>query len=177
MLVYIIVIILFIAGLLYISSRIRKAAGEAFEPETIENEKFYIFKPEGYLHPINGDSTFPFEAYSRELGERNAGRLKKSLVKLEEFPGLKFKDVRAKARKNADEVFSDVLLEDAPEGQKVCQIEAGKTEDEITRLIFHKIVESRSQQKTFDLQISILEAHADEYIKRISDMINSFTVK
>lgn len=177
MLFYIIAIALFVAVLIYISSRIRKAASAAFEPETIENENFYIFKPEGYLNPINNDGKYPFEAYTRELGDKGAGRLRKSLVTLEETSGLNFNDARKKAKQTADEVFSETVFKDTPDGQKICQIEAGKTEDEISRLIFHKIIESRAQQKTYDLQISILEAHADEYIKRISDMINSFTVK
>lgn len=176
MLAYVIFIALFVGFLLYVSSRIRRAANEAFEPETIENEKFKIFKPEGYLNPLDENTKFPFEAYSRELGEKSAGRLKKSLVKLEEIPGLNFDAAREKAKQNADEVFSEVMLA-APSEQRICQIEAKKTDDGISRLVFHKIVESERKEKTFDLQISILEAHADEYMKRISDMINSFTVK
>ena len=50
-------------------------------------------------------------------------------------------------------------------------------EDEVNRLVFHKIVESENQNKTYDLEVSIIEANEDEYIGKASELINSFTVK
>lgn len=177
MIYYLIFIGVFIAVLLFISSRIRRAASTAFEPETIENAEYKISKPAGFLHPLNNDSGLPFEAYSRELGEKGAGRLRKSLVKLSVNDGLKFKDARQKAKKDADNVYSETFPENIPQGQKICLIEGEKTEDEITRLVFHKIVESKNQNKTYDLEVTVLEANEDEYIGRASEFINSFTVK
>lgn len=177
MIYYLIFLGLFIAVLLFISSRIRRVASRAFEPETIENAEFKISKPAGFLHPLNNDSGFPFEAYSREFGEKGAGRLRKSLVKMNVYDGLNFKNACQTAKKNADNVYSETTPGNVPKGQKICMMEGEKTEDDVKRLVFHKIVESKNQNKTYDLEVSILEANEDEYIGKASEFINSFTVK
>jgi hypothetical protein len=177
MIYYLIFIALFIAVLLFISSRIRRAANTAFEPEVVETAEFKINKPEGYLHPLNNGSAFPFEAYSRELGEKGAGRLRKSLVKMSVSDGLNFGKTLKSVKQNADNIYSETIPENVPQGQKICLLEGYKTEDGIKRAVFHKIVESRNQNKTYDLEVSVLEANEDEYIAKASELINSFTVK
>lgn len=179
MLFYLLFIAVFIAVLLFISSRIRNAASAAYEPEKIERENFSINKPEGYLNPVEWTETVPFEAYTREVGERAAGRLRKSLVKLTVSDGLNFDNLRKDLKKNAEEFVSTVFDENAPEGQKICLIETKKTdqEKEITTVFLNKIVESRRQNKTYDLEISVLEDYRDEFENRIAEMINSFTLK
>ena len=177
MIYYLIFIGLFIAVLMFISSRIRRVASRAFEPETIENVEFKINKPEGYLNPINNGSEYPFEAYTRELGEKSAGRLRKSIVKMSVNDGLIFKNSCESAKRNVDNVYSETILENVPKGQQICLIEGEKMEDEVNRFVFHKIVESENQNKTYDLEVSILEANEDEYIGKATELINSFTVK
>ncbi len=177
MIYYFIFIALFIGVLLFISSRIRRVANTAFEPETIETPEFKINKPEGFLHPLNNDSGFPFEAYSRDLGEKGAGRLRKSLVKMSVNDGLQFGKVLKSVKQNADNIYSETIPEKVPQGQKICLLEGYKTEDDIKRAVFYKIVESRNQNKTYNLEVTVLEADEDEYIGRASELINSFTVK
>lgn len=177
MLFYLLFIAIFIAILLFISSKIRKAANEAYEPEQIERENFSIYKPEGYLNPVEFTEKMPFEAYTRELGERSAGRLRKSLAKLTVTDGLNFDNLRKEIKKNAEEFVSTVFDENAPEGQRTCLIETKKTENEITTVYVNKIVESRRQKKTYNLEVSILEDHRDEFDERIGEMLESFTLK
>lgn len=177
MIYYLIFIGLFIAVLMFVSSRIRRVANRAFEPETVETAEFKINKPEGYLHPLNNDSKFAFEAYSRELGEKGAGRLRKSLVKLNVNEGSNFGKVVRSVKQNADNIYSETAPENVPPNQKICLLEGYKTEDGIKRTVFHKIVESRNQNKTYDLEVTVLEANEDEYIGKASELINSFTVK
>src|SRR5947209_4631995 len=64
----ILIIGLILVGLMvYASTRIRRNAAEAFEPETIVTPEFSIKKPEGMLHVLNGDRRYAFEAYSRDF--------------------------------------------------------------------------------------------------------------
>ena len=177
MIYYLLFLLLFITVLLFISSRIRRVANRAFDPEIIETPEFKINKPEGYLHPLNNDSGLPFEAYSRELGEKGGGRLRKSLVKMSVNDGLNFSKVLKSAKQNADNIYSETIPEKVPQGQKICLLEGYKTEDDIKRAVFHKIVESRNQNKTYNLEVTVLEANEDEYIPKASELINSFTVK
>lgn len=178
MIFYILVIVAFIGILLFISSKIRNAASAAFEPEQIERENFSIYKPEGYLNPVDYTEKTPFEAYTREVGERAAGRLKKSVVKLTVSDGLNFDNLRREIKKDAQIFVSTEFDEHAPDGQKICIIETKKeNEDEVATVILNKIVESRRQKKTYNLEVSILEQAEDEYEDRINRMLNSFKVK
>lgn len=178
MLFYILAIAAFIAILLFISSKIRNAASAAFEPEQIEREHFRVYKPEGYLNPVDYTEKTPFEAYTREVGERAAGRLRKSLVKLTVSDGLNFDGLRKEIKKDAQEFVSTEFEENAPEGQKICLIETKKeNEDEVVTVILNKIVESRRQRKTYNLEISVLEQAREEYEDRINRMFDSFEVK
>lgn len=63
--------LILVALMAYASTRIKKNAAAAFDPETIETDEFIIQKPEGFLHNINGDPKYMFEAYSKELSKRN----------------------------------------------------------------------------------------------------------
>lgn len=177
MLFYLLFIAAFIALLLFVSSKIRKAASAAYEPEQIERENFRIYKPEGYLNPVEWTEKKPFEAYTRELGERSAGRLRKSLAKLTVSDGLVFDNLRKEIKKNAEQFVSVRFDEEAPEGERICLIETKKEADEITTVFLNKIVESRRQKKTYDLEISILEEYRDEYEERIDRMLDSFALK
>ncbi|CAN5747675.1 hypothetical protein BH20ACI4_BH20ACI4_34280 [soil metagenome] len=177
MLFYLLFIAAFIALLLFVSTKIRNAANQAYEPERIEREKFSINKPEGYLNPVEWTESVPFEAYTRELGERSMGRLRKSLVKLTASDGLNFDNLRKEIKTNAPEFVSTVFDENAPDGQRVCLIETKNTEKEITTVFLNKIVESRKQKKTYNLEISVLEDYRDEYENKIAELINSFTLK
>ncbi|MFN0277719.1 MAG: hypothetical protein ACKVRN_03860 [Pyrinomonadaceae bacterium] len=63
--------LILVALMVYASTRIKKTAAAAFEQETIETDEFIIQKPEGFLHNLNGDPKFVFEAYSREYSKAN----------------------------------------------------------------------------------------------------------
>lgn len=63
--------LILVALMIYASTRIKKIAADAFEPETIETEEFSIEKPSGFLHNLNGDPKFTFEAYSKDFSKAN----------------------------------------------------------------------------------------------------------
>ncbi len=180
MLLYIIFIAVFIGILLFISSRVRNGASAAFEPEAIDKKDFKIFKPEGYLTPIEEASDYPFEAFTREVGERKAGRLRKSKAKMEIYDGLQFEEICTQTRKNFPEIVSEIIYDGVPEGQEICLIEAREPEndeDSVGKLFFHKIIESTPNRKTYDLEVMVLEAHIEEFELRKNRLIESFQVK
>jgi len=63
--------LLLVALMIYLSTRIKKTAAAAFDAETIETDEFVIQKPEGFLHNLNGDPKFIFEAYSKDFSKAN----------------------------------------------------------------------------------------------------------
>lgn len=178
MIFYLLFIAGFIALLLFISTKIRNAASAAYEPENIERDNFSIYKPEGFLNPVDYTEKTPFEAYTREVGERAAGRLRKSLVKLTVSDGLNFDNLRKEIKQNAQEFVSTEFDENAPENQRICLIETiSENDNEVKTVILNKLVESRNQKKTFNLEISVLEQAREEYENRIDEMLESFSVK
>ena len=63
--------LLLVAFMVWASTRIKKTAAAAFDAETIETGEFIIQKPEGFLHNLNGDPKYIFEAYSKEYSKAN----------------------------------------------------------------------------------------------------------
>lgn len=63
--------LLLVAFMVWASTRIKKTAAAAFDEETIETDEFIIQKPEGFLHNLNGDPKYIFEAYSKEYSKAN----------------------------------------------------------------------------------------------------------
>ncbi len=63
--------LILVALMVYASTRIKKITAQAFEAETIETDEFSIQKPDGFLHNLNGDPKYIFEAYSKEYSKAN----------------------------------------------------------------------------------------------------------
>ncbi|CAN5480232.1 hypothetical protein BH18ACI1_BH18ACI1_20690 [soil metagenome] len=174
--------ILIIGGVLVlvmviVSTQIKKSAERAFEPEIVETEDFRLVKPEGFVHPIRDDSGYAFEAYSKDYGERGERNIWRAQVYLTVSANLDFVSACKNVRQEADKVLAENILQAAPEGEKMCLIESEKSEREVNFYEIRKIIESKKQQKTYDLQILVLKAFRDNYVGRIDELINSFRLK
>ncbi len=169
--------IVVVALMVFVSTKIKKSAGQAFVPEFIEKDEFTIAKPEGFMSPLEGNSDFLFEAYSREYGEKKTRNVRQAQAFLTVTNGLNFDGEGAKAKSLADKILSERVLGNASGDEKVFLLESEKTEDDFPMIDFRKIVESRKRQKTYNLQVSVLPPFRDVYIHRINEMINSFRLK
>jgi hypothetical protein len=63
--------LLLVAFMAWASTRIKRNAAAAYAAETIETDEFVIQKPEGFLHNLNGDPRYVFEAYSKDFSKVN----------------------------------------------------------------------------------------------------------
>src|SRR5262245_480612 len=61
--------LILVALMVWASTKIKRQAAEAFEPEEIEIDGFAVSKPEGFLHVINSRTNDLFEAYTKDFGE------------------------------------------------------------------------------------------------------------
>lgn len=103
--------LILVALMVYASTRIKRTAAAAWESETIDTEEFTIEKPAGFLHVLNGDPKFIFEAYSREFGVETAANLRAARAELTAKSGTSRRDeVRAikKTGKLIDETYETV---------------------------------------------------------------------
>lgn len=169
--------ILFVALMVYVSTKIKRSAASAYEPEEIDTKDFGIIKPDNLMHPFRDKSEYAFEAYSKDFGDGDARSIWRAHALLKVLPATDFRTERANIKKSADKVLSDEVEENPPAGQKIRTLETLETEDEHLRHNFWKIVEDTKAEKVYKLKVSVLEAHLEDYQEKAQEMIESFHVK
>ncbi|MDQ3063875.1 MAG: hypothetical protein M3R14_13595 [Acidobacteriota bacterium] len=165
--------VILVALMAFVSTKIKKSAAQAFEPEMIETEDFKIIKSKGFINPINEDSAFAFEAYTKELGENDAKNFRQAQAGLRIITDSNFEAVCGNAKVSADKILSEKWFENP----RVYLLESEKIENDVTIISLWKIVENIRKRKIYELQISVLEAYREDYAARTNEMINSFIAK
>lgn len=168
---------LIVALMVYVSTKIKRSAAEAYEPEFIERDDFTIQKPEGFLSPLEPRDGFLFEAYSRDYGEKEMRNTRQATAFLTVDSGLNLEAELEKIKDSAAKILSEKVLETGAGGEKICLLEIEKRENGFPAIEFWKIVESAEMKKTFSLQIWALQPFREIYIDRINEMTNSFRLK
>lgn len=164
-----------VALMVYVSTQIKKSAAAAYEPENIETEEFKIYKPEGFIYPLNDDSGLAFVANSKEWGKNEAGKFRQAKAAARTISNSDFKTVCETAKKSVGKIVSKRYVENAPDGQRIFLLEGETFEDSIKIMTFWKIVENK--QKIYELKAAVIEAYADEFADKLKEMVASFTVK
>ena len=165
--------LILVALMVFVSTKIKKSAAQAFEPEAIETEDFRINKPEGFINPINEDSAFAFEAYTKELGENDAKNFRQAQANLRIITDSDFEAVCGNAKASADKILSEKWFENP----RIYLLESEKIENDVPIISSWKIVENIRNRKIYELQISLIEAYREDYVARTNELINSFIVK
>lgn len=174
MVFYLLLVVAFGATLFFISSRIKKAAREAFESETIDGDEFAIVKPEGFINPIKDESDFAFEAYSKDFGTgENSGNFNQAEILVSVFPDADFAEICEAAKKNAGEILS----EEFSEPEKSCLIKSEETLENVTAYNFYKIIESDARRKVYQLKVFVLQDSLPDYQNRVDETLESFRLK
>ena len=168
-LLYVGVLVVFVVILFTISSQIRKAAKLAFESEIVDTGEFTIVKPEGFISPVNDESEYLFEAYSKDFGAGDAGNLRKAQAFVKGSANKNFADACAAAKKNAGNILSEEVSE------KACLIKGEETLKNASAYNFYKIIESDG--KIYELKISVLQEFLDDYQNRVDEILASFRLK
>ncbi len=159
-----------VALMVYASTKIKKSAAQAYEEETIDREDFFLVKPEGLLNPIRSESEFAFEAYSKDYGEEEAGKIRQVLVTLKVLTDKKFTEVCRAAKQSVDKILSEEKI-----GKGTFLLKGEKAETGVETEIYHKII--ADEQKIYDLEITVLGETREAYEERIDRLIESFRVK
>jgi hypothetical protein len=142
--------IILVALMAYASTKIKRAASEAFETEIFETEGFKITKPDGFIIPVKENSEFLFETYSKDFAEDEAEKFNQCWAVVVENGGTE----------NSSEI-----------------IESEKIEDDVTIKNFVKNLVNPSLNKTYELEISVLPYYQEQYSDRIKMMLESFSLK
>jgi hypothetical protein len=164
-----------VALMVFVSTKIKKSAATAFEREVIDTKDFVIIKPEGLINPLRDKSEFAFEAYSKEFGKNDAEEFNQMSAHLKIISQASFEETCENTKKSVSEILSENVSKN--KGQNISLIEGRKSENEVQFFSIWKIVKSIERQKIYQLQVVVLENYREEYAKRLSEMLESFTVK
>ncbi len=164
-----------VAAMVFVSTKIKRSAAQAFEPERVEKKEFIIIKPRGFMTPVESDSGFAFEAYSRDYGEKKMRNTRQSEAFLTVTDKLSFAAECEKVRKTAGDILSERVFSDG--GEKICLLEAEGRGNDFPAIDFWKIVESKKLKKTFTLKVSVLKDYREIHIHEINEMVNGFRLK
>lgn len=158
-----------VALMVYVSTKIKKNAAKAYETEFIETEEFSLVKPDGFLNPLNDDSAFAFEAFTKGFGAPPHQHLKQATIELTAREGSTLDAVLADIRQNARKIVSERMDDGA------VLVEAEYDLDEAVVDAFYKVVEGRG--KIWLLRLLVLPEHKREYLGRIEETLESFSLK
>lgn len=160
--------LILVALMVWASTKIKKQAADAFEEEVIETGRYSLHKPEGFLHVI-GDPDHEVMAYSKDFGTGDKIGVRRATIELDIFPS----DDLATVRESIVQAATDSRL--GIETADAYQLEADETVNEFAFLAFYKIVAGTSE--TYRLRFAVLAEHADDYLRRINETLDSFTVR
>ena len=141
--------IILVALMAYASTKIKKSARAAYELEVFENGEFTVTKPNGFIIPFNEKSPYPFEAYSKDFGDDEARKFNQCQAVVSVKNGFK-KNSLIKSKKNE----KDVLIQ-----------------------VFTKTLGNKKLNKTYELEISLLDDYKELYAEKIEAMLSSFALK
>lgn len=169
--------VIIVALMAYASTKIKKSAAQAYEREMVDAEDFTITKPAGFINPINDDSAFAFEAYTKDFGTDEAKDFRLARARLRVISDLSFDAVCKNAKRSAVKIASKNFSENVSSGQRVFLLETEGVETDVPIFSFWKIIENRARRKIYELQISVLEEYKLKFADETAEMIESFAVK
>lgn len=163
--------LILVALMVYASTRIKKTAAVAFEPEVVETETYSIFKPEGFLHVV-ASSKHAFEAYSKEFGDNDNARTRQATIELDVIPDGDLAGECERIKGAADE--AEITVANVGE-MKICRIERTETANDTASHVVYKIVDA--QNAIYRLRFAVLTEHKDDYVCKIDETLDRFIVK
>jgi hypothetical protein len=161
--------LILVALMAYVSTRIKRSAARAFESETINGDGFTITKPEGFLHLSDENTSYAFEAYSKEFGREGAEDIRAAhAVVIAGNSGLDEAAAIERSRlSGVDETETFEL------GEAHCMILKGELlRDANNLLVSTKILQQEG--RTFTLRIETLKELAGDFARRVDEMMLSF---
>lgn len=164
--------LLLVALMVYASTRIKRVAAEAFEPESIESTDFALEKPEGFLNVVSPAGGLSLQIYSKDYGINEASdfRAARGEIRIYEKRTLKF---AATAIRESTTVTSEVP--EIIDGRKYIVVEAESVEKGIGFREMYKLAEKDGS--VVELKITALEKINEELSKKIDAILASFILK
>jgi hypothetical protein len=170
MLFIIIIGLIIVALMVYTSTRIKRTAAAAFEPETIETDEFIIQKPEGFLHNLNARPGNIFEAYSKEFSTEHPER-RIGTASIQRSEGRSIDNVASDEISSGTKIVEDFTERLAERAYRVIVIQ--RVEDGVDTNTSFKL--AQAGDNVYKLEVNALTANSSE--QWVETFIDSFRVK
>ncbi len=106
--------LIIVALMAYTSTKIKRAAREAFEAETVSGDGYSIAKSDGYMLPARDDnSPVDLEIVSKEFGGGECSKRRQASLTLTVSDGSDIAAIRKEMRRQLTEITEDELLKDS----------------------------------------------------------------
>lgn len=165
--------LILVALMVYASTRIKRTTAAAFEAETIEEDSFAVRKPEGFLHVLNGDLQYAFEAYSKEFGGPGAESIRRATATLTVTAGSSIKEQASRRLNIGNELVDDI--KEVFGGIKYRLIETRSTVNDVEYRNLFKIAERNG--KAFVFTVTVLADTDDEQMRAAEALLDGFELK
>ncbi|MGQ0542132.1 MAG: hypothetical protein ACT4O9_09835 [Blastocatellia bacterium] len=165
--------LILVALMIYVSTKIKKNAAQAYEREIIETDRFSVVKPEGFIQPIDESLQAAFRAYSKDFGIDDTADLRQAWVEVRIHENANFEECRDEIAKAVSNIVSEQPYMDASE--KAVVIEAEQILKDVSIHARFKLI--KRGDSVIELRISVLPESKDAYFGRMEEMMESFEVK
>lgn len=164
--------LILVALMVYASTRIKRSAAAAFEPETIETDEFVIQKPDGFLNVIGGDPQYAFEAYSKEFGGLDQN-IRLATARLTVRSARSLDDGVSAIRESGGEIVADVGEVIGERHYRV--VESKLVDNGIEFRVFNKLAEKGGN--LYDLELKVFAEAPEVFLNKAEAMLTSFELK
>lgn len=159
--------------MVWASTKIKRTTAAAFEAETVETDDFVIEKPDGFLHVINGDPQYAFEAYSKEYCGPGAKNVRRATATVTVSTGTNVANEAVRRVNSGNDVADDrseVISE-----VKYRRIETRSTVNDVEFKNLFKL--AGRGDKTFVFTITTIAETTDDQLRDIEAMLDSFLLR
>jgi hypothetical protein len=165
--------LILVALMVYASTRIKRTAALAFEAERIETDEYVINKPEGFLHVLNGDPRYAFEAYSRDFGKVGPRDIRMATFKMRVLPDTTLDAAVKQLKKDGVEIKSEVREVIGDHHYRL--IDARTSHGGADYRKFYKLAQAGG--RVFELEAALLDEAPEETVKQAEAAVESFRLK
>ena len=158
--------------MVYASTKIKKNAAKAYDEEMIEDERFRLIKPEGFINPVEPVGDAIFSAYTRDYGTEGSADMRLADANIYFFPGETIAKRQAEIAKTIEIVNArSFQIASFP----AMMLEGSHVDNNVKIVSFYKLIEDGSD--LYELRTEMLEDERNNLGDRIEKMMDSFELR
>lgn len=165
--------LILVALMVWASTRIKKNAAAAFDAESVENDHFFIRKPEGFLHVLNDDSGLAFRSYSKEFGKVGDRDVRRATIEIERNLDTSLDVMKEKIEVAAESVASFETYLDG--GEKAARLITKDIADGGEFEVSRKLVTRGTD--VWEVRGTVLAEYREDQVETIEAALDSVRVK